>query len=287
MIKHIFFFGWPSDYGGADTKAAHLFRLLAGHVEITVVPNSAESLKETQWTAYLDELGINYASRESLSGKLHGVALTLCNVNFFGQGICKFATERGLPIIWSSEMSWHLDQEVAVIKGGQIARLLYVSEVQKSILDYESFCDVPTRITGNYIDPSFFPFRERPSSNRVTIGRLSRADPFKYPEHFPESYESLGIPNAKFRVMAWDDRLEKLYESHQFDDRWELLQREAEPTAKFLQSLDLFVYQLGPNCTESWGRSTVEAMLTGAIPIVPDGHHFQSIDHRRRNRFYL
>ncbi len=277
MNKHIYFFGWPSDYGGADTKAAHLFALLAGYVEITVVPNHVDSLKETKWTTYLDELGIKYAAADSLPKRLNGVALTLCNVNFFGQGICKFATERGLPIVWSSEMSWHLDQEVAVIKGGQIARLLYVSEAQKSILNYESFCDVPTRMTGNYIDPSFFPFHDRAVSERVTIGRLSRADPFKYPDRFPETYESLEVPHANFRVMAWDSRLAKLYQTHAFDERWELLEKGSESTVKFLQSLDLFVYDLGPKCTESWGRSTVEAMLTGAIPIVPKGHHFHEL----------
>jgi glycosyltransferase involved in cell wall biosynthesis len=28
---------------------------------------------------------------------------------------------------------------------------------------------------------------------------------------------------------------------------------------------------------ESWGRSTVEAMLTGAIPLVPAGHHLENL----------
>ena len=45
----------------------------------------------------------------------------------------------------------------------------------------------------------------------------------------------------------------------------------------FLHSLDLFVYPLGQNFKESWGRSTVEAMLTGAIPLVSPGDHLEQL----------
>jgi glycosyltransferase involved in cell wall biosynthesis len=46
---------------------------------------------------------------------------------------------------------------------------------------------------------------------------------------------------------------------------------------EFLHSLDLFVYPLGHNFRESWGRSTVEAMLTGCVPLVPIGHQFEQL----------
>ena len=74
--------------------------------------------------------------------------------------------------------------------------------------------------------------------------------------------------------MAWSRKLSQKYCWHNFDERWDLLSSEAEPSVSFLHSLDLFVYPLGHNFTESWGRSTVEAMLTGAIPLVPEGHNF-------------
>jgi hypothetical protein len=72
---NLFFFGWPSAYGGADTKAAHLLELLAGHLNITVVPNSAAQLDEQLWTRWLDQLGIRYASLAALPDRLEGVAL--------------------------------------------------------------------------------------------------------------------------------------------------------------------------------------------------------------------
>ncbi len=199
-MKSLYYFGWPSEYGGADTKAVHLFRLLAGHLEITVVPNFSDQLQQTRWTKFLDELNIRYTSLESLPQQLSGVALALSNDQFFRAGLHRQANERGLSVIWSSEMMWHHEQEVEAIKAGEISRLLYVSEVQKAALDYESFCDVPTRITGNYIDPACFPFADRHANQSVTIGRLSRADEEKYPEDFPVFYEALKIPDA--RVFA-------------------------------------------------------------------------------------
>ena len=41
----------------------------------------------------------------------------------------------------------------------------------------------------------------------------------------------------------------------------------------------MVVYSLGPNFRESWGRSTVEAMLTGCVPLVPKGggHHLENL----------
>ncbi|MBC7966968.1 MAG: glycosyltransferase family 4 protein [Fuerstia sp.] len=274
---HLFLFGWPSLYGGADTKSAHLLNLLAGHCNITVIPNDACWLDDSYWVGQLAQWGVRCAMLESLPQRLDGIALALSNDRFFAGRICSAARHRGLKIVWSSEMMWHHPEEVDFIKAGEVDRLLYVSEVQKQALNYESFCDVPTRMTGNYVSPDEFPFVERSHSEAITIGRLSRADVDKYPEDFPVFYEALQLPDVRFRVMAWSPELAHKYRWHRFDERWTLLPPLAEPAAKFLQQLDLFVYPLGHTFTESWGRSTVEAMLTGAIPLVPDGHNFRSL----------
>ena len=273
----VYLFGWPASYGGADTKAAHLLKLLSGHLNFTVIPNDDRSLGDSYWVPLLSGWGVRCATLESLPERLHGVGLALANHSFFAGRICSAARHRGLKIVWSSEMMWHHAEEVDFIKAGEVDRLLYVSDVQKQTLNYESFCDVPTRMTGNYICPDEFPFAERPQEKGITIGRLSRSDPDKYPEDFPVFYESLELPDCRFRVMAWSETLAEKYRWHRFDSRWELLPPLGEPVPAFLQSLDLFVYPLGHTFTESWGRSTVEAMLTGAIPLVPEGHHFKSL----------
>ncbi len=211
----------------------------------------------------------------SLPRRLEGFGLSMCNERFFAGGIIERARARGLKIIWSSEMMWHFKGEEAAIRAGLVDKVLYVSELQRRVLS-KGYGNVPGHLTGNYIDPTQFPFTERRHST-FTIGRLSRPDPAKYPEDFPVFYESLGLPDTHFRVMAWSDDLKKKYRWHRFDDRWDLLASTAEPQVQFLQSLDLFVYPLGHLFRESWGRSTVEAMLTGAIPLVPPGHHLEQL----------
>jgi hypothetical protein len=185
------------------------------------------------------------------------------------------AKEKGLKIVWSSDMMWHHAGELDAVREGIIDFVLYTSNLQKEVLS-KGYGNLPSMVTGNYIDPTFFPFKERRNSS-FAIGRLSRAAPEKYPEDFPAFYECLELPGCRFRVMAWDEALQRKYRWHHFDERWDLLKAGAEPQADFLHSLDLFVYPLGHNFVESWGRSTVEAMLTGCIPLVSAGHHLENL----------
>ncbi len=274
-LPNLVFFGWPSHLGGAATKLAHLLILLHRHSKITVVPNERRFLHQKQWTRWMDGLGIKYCLIDQLAKPSAGYGLALSNQRFFVDRICLKAKELGLKIVWSSEMMWHHEGEVDAARTGLVDRVLYVSEVQKAALS-ENYGSLPSAMTGNYIDPSFFPLHER-RNVQFTIGRLSRLLPEKYPEDFPVCYECLDIPECRFRVMAWDDQLSQRYKWHKFDHRWSLLRPEQEKQAEFLHSLNLFVYPLGHFFTESWGRSTVEAMLTGCIPLVPPGHHLDRL----------
>jgi hypothetical protein len=133
---------------------------------------------------------------------------------------------------------------------------------------------------GNFVNPDAFPFVDRSRRRKgapLVIGRLSRADWSKYPANFPETYERLDLPNdTRFRVMAWSPELKKRWPDWRPSKQWKLLPAMAERPAKFLQSLDLFVYDTHKTFAESWGRAIVEAMLSGALPILPLNlkHHF-------------
>lgn len=268
----IYILGWPSFVGGADTKLAHLLILLHKEYKLTVIPSQACRLREKFWTRYMDRLGVKYMPWKAVPKKLEGFALSLCNPRYFKDGLPQRAKERGLTTIWSSEMNWHHPGELATIKKGVVDKVLFVSEIQKKKLS-KGYGKLPSIITGNYIDPRYFPFRTRRNAT-FTIGRLSRPDPAKYSEDFPVFYEALGLPDTRFRVMAWSKDLARKYRWHPFDARWELMSALAETQLKFLYSLDLFIFPLGHTYTEVWGRAVVEAMLTGCIPLVPGGHHF-------------
>ena len=130
----LYFFNWPSNVGGADTKVTHLLLLLHRDYDITMVPNTREQLLQLGWWKFLKRLGVKTALWNDLPKKLSGVALSLCNGKFLGEGIVLQAKQRGLRVIWSSEMMWHHGPEIAGVMFGVIDKVLYVSEVQKQLL---------------------------------------------------------------------------------------------------------------------------------------------------------
>jgi len=307
----LYFFNWPSLVGGADTKFVHLLPLLCREAEVTVIPNTAERLAEPGWREWVESLGAKSCLLEQLPESLEGWAVSLCNADFFSKGIWHEARRRGLKIAWSSEMMWHFPAELGAVMFGWIDVVLYVSPVQRAALEpgylhaLSGGSESPRTLAladpeavagtmrtangralrwampGNFIDPAAFPFKERGVEDRpFAIGRLSRPDPDKFPDDFPGTYERLGLRDpCRFRVMAWSDRLRERWSNYEFGDRWEMLPPAAEPTTDFLHSLDVLMYEVSPRFSESWGRAVVEAMLTGAVPLVPSDrrHHLRNL----------
>jgi glycosyltransferase involved in cell wall biosynthesis len=78
-------------------------------------------------------------------------------------------------------------------------------------------------------------------------------------------------------LMAWSPEVQKQYRWHRFGPEWEWLPANKESARRFLRSLDVFLYPIGHRVKESWGRAVVEAMLTGAVPVVPARHQFEKL----------
>lgn len=283
MGKKLFIYGFPGPIGGADTKLDHslaIFKELFD--EVMCIANAPSMFEDRKvFIQKMDKMGIKWGMKEDMKGYKDGdIALSLCNPYFFNQGFCDDAKSKGLKVVWSSEMMWHHEKEHEYVGKGYVDKVLYVSEIQKAALQYPQF--IPSAITGNYIDPDEFPFQRR-SYNGLSIGRLSRDDSYKYPENFPIFYEEMvqGLPSNRiaFRVMAWNKDLENKYKFHKFRNgwNWKFYEKGAMSALNFLYLLDIFAYPLGHNFVESWGRSTVEAMLTGAIPISFPGHHIDNL----------
>jgi glycosyltransferase involved in cell wall biosynthesis len=317
----VYFFGWPGSIGGADTKLAHLLSLLRPEFDLTVVPSAPPRHLEPAGKRLLAELGIPCCSLRALPQRLSGWAVALCNNEFLTSGQACEARRRGLQIAWSNEMMCLFPAERGALILGLFDAILYVSEAQRRVLEpqyqrilsgsshLQRFAGKPGKVegwicaggchgrrvrwvmTGNYIDPAAFPYAERtrsvPGQRPLVVGRLSRPDPAKFPPDFPGFYENLGLRHARFRVMGWSSQLAAQWRQHHFDDRWDLLPPLGEPAAQFLQSLDLFVYSLHPRCRESWGRAVVEAMLSGAVALVPSGHehHLRNLITHRQTGF--
>lgn len=208
-----------------------------------------------------------------LPKKLEGTALGICDPEFFTSGRARELKQRGLKIVWSNEMMFPFKGEADAVLAGIIDRALLVSSFQERTLNglYEG---IQTRITGNYIDPDEYRPRER-QNTIFTLGRLSRPSPEKFSLDFPVFYEELGLNEVRYRVMAWNQDLQKRYRWHRFGPQWDLVPAYKETALDFLWSLDLFVYTVSHTFKESWGRAVVEAMLTGCLPIVPAGHEFE------------
>ena len=271
----VVFFGWPGGIGGASTKLAHLLDLLATSCRLTVVPNSRVDLEDERWTRFLYDRRIATCLIENLPPTDSGWAVSLCNAAFFSDNRAERARKLGYTVAWSGEMMWLHPGESEAISSGWIDLVLYASEFQARHL-LPQHHGVGTCVMGNYVNEAWFPWKAR-TSDGLVIGRVSRPDPDKYPIDFPQFYEHVSLPGTRFRVMAWDRHLTERYEWFEFGSHWDLLEAEEEPVVEFLHSVDLFLYPLGHRVQESWGRSTVEAMLCGCVPIVPSGHQFECL----------
>lgn len=278
-MAKLWIYGFPGGLGGADTKLDHTLPIfLKLFDEVMCVANAPSQYDPpNDWTRYLDKLGVKYGLKEDMQGYQEGeIALSLCNPYFFKQGFCDDAKSKGLKVIWSSEMMWHHQKELEYVNKGMVDKVLYVSDIQKASLTYPE--SMPWSMTGNFINADRFPFQRR-SANGLVLGRLSRHDPYKYPEDFPVFYEEIveDLQHISFRIMSWDEVLADKYKWHTFDHRWKFFKAYDVSALDFLYMLNVMAYPLGHNFVESWGRSTVEGMLTGAIPISFSGHNISNL----------
>jgi hypothetical protein len=272
----VMIYGVPGEVGGAATKIRDLIKLLAPHVPgiVLIVPDKGWSQN-----SFVKRLVNNYSMQvrylAEVTSCATGVVLAICETAFFASGAAERLKSKGHRVVWSNDMMWEFKGEREAVRRGIVDRVIFVSEGQRQVFS-ELYSEVEQRMIPNFVDPTGFPYTDR--QNPVfTIGRLSRPDPVKYPIDFPVFYEKLGIEDVRYRVQAWSDDLRKVYNWHQFGPEWDLLPSNKVSAVEFLSSLDLFIYPLGHRVKESWGRSTVEAMLTGCVPLVPRGHNFEQM----------
>ncbi len=104
-------------------------------------------------------------------------------------------------------------------------------------------------------------------SAQPVIGRHSRPDILKWPDTkkaFLQVYPD--DPHFDVKLMGYGDKLAELV--GKTPDNWQILPFNGMKPREFLASIDFFVYYHHPHWVEAYGRSILEAMASGAVPVL-------------------
>ncbi|MGC0250372.1 glycosyltransferase [Pseudactinotalea sp. Z1748] len=111
-------------------------------------------------------------------------------------------------------------------------------------------------------------------STRPVIGRHSRDDPMKWPQS-RAVLDSVYPADSEFdvRVMGGARSLSKGFADWKSPANWLIFPRDYMSVRTFLNSIDFFVYFQNENAYDAFGRSTLEALASGCVAILP--HHLE------------
>jgi hypothetical protein len=272
---NLYFFIWPSNLGGADTRLKELIQCFNTDkkYKLYCIPNDNFRLKETENVDFLKENNTTILKWEDLPEKTDGFAISFCNFRIFSEDWrIKKIKSMGLKFIWSNDMMWRTPEEEAAFKNNLVDATIYTSN--------KHFNDIKINKTKEFIVPNYFyldnyPYIDRMDKEYFNIGKHSRPDKLKFSDNFPLFYEGLKLQNPKYRVMGVDVNFLNRFKWFKFDTKkWELLQPTQKPVNKFLQSLDCYIYNSHYSFTETQCRATIEAMLTGLPVIAPSKENF-------------
>lgn len=120
-----------------------------------------------------------------------------------------------------------------------------------------------SRVEYSWIDiDAFQPVAPR-ASREFSVGRMSRDVPEKFHSGDPALYRRLAELGFRIRVMG-GTCLEAEVGEH---PNIELLPEGHEPAPEFLWTLDAMLYRTSDRWFEAFGRSIVEAMASGVVPV--------------------
>jgi glycosyltransferase involved in cell wall biosynthesis len=294
MKKNIYFFHWPSNLGGADTRLKDLIQLFnwSNNYNIFCIPNDNERLKEAHVVSFLKENNVKILTWENLPSKTEGFAIAFCNFKLFEE---KWRLQKikdiGLKFIWSNDMMWSTKEEVEAFSLDLVKYTIFTSEFhQKKLVKINNNFSK----TRQFIIPNYFNFEQYENLNKekkqslkdkFVIGKLSRAEWTKYSENFPLFYKHIPIKNTHFRFMGWNDKLKNKYSWFKFDEKFELLPADSENILEFLSQLDLYVFTCHHNYIENQSRAIIEAQLMGIPCIVPNEGNFPNMIWHGRNGY--
>lgn len=292
-MQNIYFFHWPSDLGGADTRLKELIQCfnLSQKYNLFCIPNDEFRLKEDHNIRFLKDNNVKTLFWNELPQKTSGYAIAFCNFRLFSENWrVKKIKNMGLKLIWSNDMMWTTNQEIECLQNNLISTHIYTSKFHKHILEKKQ-----PELTNHksFIVPNYFHFQNYKKiekknylKDKFVIGKLSRADEMKFSENFPLFYQKMNIENPKFRIMGWSEQLSNKFKWFDFKNgNWDLLPENSEGIIEFLSQLDLYVFNAHHNYIENQTRAMIEAQLIGVPGLAPNYGNFPNIIWHGKNGF--
>lgn len=128
----------------------------------------------------------------------------------------------------------------------------------------------------SWIDIERFQPRATTPDRTFTIGRMNRDYAKKFHDGDPMLYRRLGDEGFRIRIMGGTSLREAIGDRADI----ELLPAGAESAEAFLNSLDAMIYRTADDWFETFGRSIIEGMACGVVPVAYyHGGYADYIDH--------
>lgn len=241
----ITFAGAPSALGGADTELRDTILLFEKYgLEYEVVSNEAYK-------------------KGDYRGK---VVASFCNGGFLD----RIFDDPPARVFWFNCMTWTFPKELQALKDGLITDVVFQSAYQRDILlpqFNETGSDMRVWACPSYVSAHRFR-NSRSSHPYFGVGRISRPDPDKFaPDTWDIYFRIASLLPKAFYIMGVSEAVLAKIGPPKDAECVTLYPPNAMPTEVFFRLIDITIQK---NCCarESYGRTMVEAMFSGVVPLV-------------------
>lgn len=209
-----------------------------------------------------------YPLLHDVPGLPGGIVVAFCNTRFLA--VAERILDLGCKVIWAGCMNWLFPEERLLYRRrGVFHRYVFQSRYQADQLSPQLARFGYQRSQGHLIRGAFdvaeFPLRPRAHrrGERFVVGRVSRAEPDKFPRELWQTFR--GVPHPlSVKVLGFSTRIREKVGPP--PPSCETFAPGGVPVGEFLSTLHAMV-QANDQAVENWPRVGLEAMASG-VPLV-------------------